>query len=100
VVGEHLCGHDVGQSSFEGADGLHGRLAGGLLGIEVGPPFGGVAQLDGRHDVQRWVDPSVTGAGEPGAFLLSRGGVHRCRAGSGGERVAVGESVDVADVDE
>jgi hypothetical protein len=31
LVGEHLRVDDVGQPSFEGADGLHGCPAGGLL---------------------------------------------------------------------
>jgi hypothetical protein len=34
------------------------------------------------------------------AFLFSGGGIQGCGAVPGGELVAVGESVDVADVDE
>src|SRR4029450_10575863 len=48
-----------------------------FLGVEVGAAFGGVAQLDDGHDVQRWVDPSVAGAGESMPGLLSGGGVQR-----------------------
>jgi hypothetical protein len=46
VVGQHLGVDDVGKPSFEGPHGFHGGLAGGLLSVVVGPPFGGVAQLD------------------------------------------------------
>jgi hypothetical protein len=73
VVGEHPAVDDVGQPSFEGADGFHRGLAGGFLGVEVdAAAFGGVAELDHGHDVQGSVDPPVGGPG-PLSSLSSRG---------------------------
>jgi hypothetical protein len=66
----------------------------------AGLALGRVAQLDGRHDVQRPVDLPVAGAGEPMADLVAGGGVERRRAVPGCE-VALGrEAGDVTDVDE
>ena len=77
-----------------------GGLAGCLLAVEVGPAFGGVAQLDDGHDVQDPVDLPVAAAGEPVADVVAGGGVDRCGAGPGGEVAAVGEPGDVADLDQ
>ena len=79
---------------------LHRGLPGGFLGVEVDASFGGVADLDHGHDVQCSVDAPVAGAGEPMPGLLAGGGIQRGGAVPGGERVAVGEPVDVADVGE
>jgi hypothetical protein len=96
LIGEHVGVDDVGEASFERAHGLHRGLAGGLLGVEVGTSLGRVPQLDDGHDVQCPVDAPVPGPGEPVTFLVTGGGVQGCSAVPGGELVAVGKAVDVA----
>jgi len=91
---------DVGQPSFQRAHGFVGGLAVGLLPVEVGPSFGGVAQLDGGHDVQGAVDLPVPGLGQALADLVAGGGVDRCGAVPGGDVGAVRESGDVGDLDQ
>jgi hypothetical protein len=48
---EHVSIDDVGESAFDAAHGFHRCFARGFLAVVVGPPFGGVAELDGGHDV-------------------------------------------------
>ena len=71
-----------------------------LRAVEVGAALGGVAQLDGGHDVQHPVDLSVPAAREPVAHVVAGGGVDGCGAGPGREVVAVREPGDVADLDQ
>src|SRR5215813_1698553 len=59
VVEDHLVVDDVGQAAFEGAHGFPGCFAGGDFAVVVGAAFGGVAELDDGHDVQRAVDLAV-----------------------------------------
>jgi hypothetical protein len=51
-VAVHLAVDDVGQVSFEGADGFHRRHAFGAAAPVVGPAGGVVAELDDWPDVQ------------------------------------------------
>jgi hypothetical protein len=60
-VVEQVSVDDVGESAFEAAPGFHRGLAVCLAPVEVGASFGGVAQLDGGHDVQYAVDLPVPG---------------------------------------
>jgi len=71
LVGEHAGEDDVGQASFEGAHGHHGRHPAGLAGVVVDAAFGLVSELDDGHDVQGPVDPPVPGAGEPVTLLVA-----------------------------
>ena len=100
LVGERAGEHDVGQAPFEGAHGHHGWHAAVPALVVVGAAFGLVPQLDYGHDVQDPVDAPVPGSGEPVAGLAAGGRVQRRGAVPGGEPVAAGEPVDVADVGE
>jgi hypothetical protein len=97
-VGDEVAVDDVGQASFEAAQGFHRGLAGGELASVVGAALGVLAQLHDGGDVDDVVDPAVAGAGEAVADLFAGGRVQGCGAGPGGEPVAVGEAGDVADV--
>jgi hypothetical protein len=78
-VGDEVAVDDVGQASFEAAQGFHRGLAGGELASVVGAALGVVAQLHDGGDVDDVVDPAVAGAGEAVADLspedASRGAV-------------------------
>jgi hypothetical protein len=100
LVGEHAGEDDVGQPPLQGAHGHHGRHAAGPALVVIGAALGLVPQLHDRHDVQDPVDAPVPGARQPVAGLAAGGGVQRRGAVPGGEPVAAGEPVDVADVGE
>ena len=99
-VVDHVPVDDVGQPALEAAHRLHRGLAGGLLAVVVGPTLGRVAQLDGRHDVQRPVDLAVTRPREPVANLVTGGRVERGEAVPRREVSFGGEPGDVTDVDQ
>ena len=75
-------------------------LPSALLAVVVGAALGGVAELDGGHDVQDPVDLPVPAARQPVSDVVAGGGVDGCGAVPGGEVVAVGEPGDVADLDQ
>ncbi len=78
----------------------HLIFAGGCSSVEVGAAFGGVADLDGGHDVQHSVDLPVPGSGEPVADLVAGGGVDGGGSVPGGEVRPGGEAGDVTDLDQ
>jgi hypothetical protein len=84
-VGDEVAVDDVGQASFEAAQGFHRGLAGGELASVVGAALGVVAQLHDGGDVDDVVHPAVAGAGEAVADLFAEGRVQGCGAGPGGE---------------
>ena len=99
-VVDEVAEDDVGEPSFQGTHRLHGGLALGLAAVEVGAARSWIPELDGGHDVQGPVDLAVPGPREPVPDLVAGGGVDECGAVPGRKVVAVGESRDVADLDE
>ncbi|MDT4984011.1 MAG: hypothetical protein QOF95_1501, partial [Pseudonocardiales bacterium] len=100
-VVEHACVEAVADLAFQRAQrALAGHPFGELL-VVVGAAFGvAVADLGDRDHVDRVVELPVPAAGEPVDLAVTRGDLDRCGAVVGGEVVAVGEAVDVADVAE
>ena len=86
--------------AFEGAHGFHRGLAAGLPAVVVLPAEGGVAQLDGGHDVQDTVDLPVAAAGEAVTDVVTGGGIDRSGSGPGREVRLGREAGDVTDLDQ
>ena len=97
AVAEQLAVDDVGQPSFQAAQGFFVALPAGSFALVVGPAGSVVADLGDGHGVQAAVELPVSGAGEPVADDVAGGDLDRCGSGVGGERRRRAEPVDIAD---
>ena len=67
-IGDQASVHDVGQASFEAAQGFPAGLPFGAFALVVGASLGLVTDFGDRHDVQGGVQLPVAMAREPVSF--------------------------------